>query len=105
VEWDDTPVPSQEAGERNFSLKLGIGYSQKQRQGPKRWQLRDEVVYDGVEEPENFAERFCARMEESFQVEAAKHVVVKGDGVEWICEGAAQVFPRHVFQLDRWPVG
>lgn len=44
-------------------------------------------------------------MEESFQVEAAKHVVVKGDGVEWICEGAAQVFPRHVFQLDRWPVG
>lgn len=60
------------------------------------------MVYGGVEEPEKFAERFYARMEESLQVEQAAHVVVKGDGAEWICQGAAQVFPRHVFQLDRW---
>lgn len=32
------------------------------------------------------------------------HVVVKGDGAEWIRQGAEQVFPRHVFQLDRWPL-
>ncbi len=101
VEWDDTPVRSQEAGERNFSLKLGIGYSQKQRQGPKRWKLSDKLVYGGVEKPENFAERFYARMESCFQVEQAQHVVVKGDGAEWICQGAAQVFPGHMFQLDR----
>ena len=29
-------------------------------------------------------------------------MVVKGDGAEGICQGAAQVFPGHVFQLDRW---
>jgi len=102
AEWDDTMLRSQQAGERQFAMKLGIGYSQKERQGPKRWKLADKVVYGGVEEPENFAERFYARMESCFQVEQAQHVVVKGDGAEWICQGAAQVFPRPVFQLDRW---
>lgn len=102
VEWDDTMVRSQEAGERQFAMKLGIGYSQKQRQGAKRWKLADKVAYGGVEEPEVFAGRFYLRMEDRLQVERAKHVVVKGDGAEWICQGAAQVFPGHVFQLDRW---
>lgn len=59
-------------------------------------------MYGAVEEPEVFAGRFYVRMEDRFQVERAKQVVVKGDGAEWICQGAAQVFPRHVFQLDRW---
>lgn len=27
---------------------------------------------------------------------------MKGDGAEWIAQGAAQVFPGHVYQLDRW---
>jgi hypothetical protein len=102
AEWDETMLRSQEKGEEKFAVKLGIGYSQKQREGPKRWKLVDKVVYGGVEEPENFAERFYARAEGSFQVEEAQHVVVKGDGAEWICQGAAQVFPGHVFQLDRW---
>jgi hypothetical protein len=102
VEWDDTMVRSQQAGERQFAMKLGIGYSEKQRQGPKRWELTDKVVYGGVEGPEEFAERFSARMEGSFPVQQARHVVVKGDGAEWICQAAAQVFPGHVFQLDRW---
>jgi len=102
AEWDDTMLRSQQAGERQFAMKLGIGYSQKERQGPKRWKLADKAVYGGVEEPENFAERFYARMESCFQVEQAQPVVVKGDGAEWICQGAAQVFPQHVFQLDRW---
>ena len=102
VEWDDTMVRSQEAGERQFAVKLGIGYSQKERQGPKRWGLADKVVYGGVEEPEVFAGRFYVRMQDRFQVEGAKQVVVKGDGAEWICQGAAQVFPGPVLQLDRW---
>ena len=82
-------------------MKPEIGYSQKQRQGPQRWKLTDKVVYGGVEEPENFAARFSARREESLRVEEAEHVLVKGDGAEWICQGAAQVFPGPVFQLDR----
>jgi hypothetical protein len=102
AEWDDTMVNSQEHGETHFAIKLGIGYSHKEREGPKRWKLSDKVVYGGVEEPEAFAERFYQRMQEGLQVERAMHVVVKGDGAEWICQGAAQVFPRHVFQLDRW---
>ena len=102
AEWDDTLVRSQEKGEAHFSMKLGIGYSQKERQGPQRWKLADKVAYGGVEEPQEFAERFYVRMEGALQVERAEHVVVKGDGAEWICQGAAQVFPKHVFQLDRW---
>ena len=35
-------------------------------------------------------------------MERAQHALVKGDGPEWICQGAAQVFPPHVLQLDRW---
>jgi hypothetical protein len=95
-------VRSQEKGEEHFAMKLGIGYSQKERQGPKRWTLTDKVVHGGVEETEEFAERFYMRMEAALGVERAQHVVVKGDGAEWICQGAAQVFPGHVFQLDRW---
>lgn len=102
AEWDDTMVRSQEKDERQFAVKLGIGYSRKQQVGRKRWKLMDKVVYGGVEEPEAFAGRFYRRMEGSFEVEQAGHVLVKGDGAEWICQGAAQVFPRHVFQLDRW---
>lgn len=85
-------------------MKLGIGYSQKKREGPKRWRLVDKVVYGGVEEPEDLAGRFYRRMEGSFQVEEVQRVVVKGDGAEWIGQGAAEVFPGHVFQLDRWHV-
>lgn len=100
VEWDDPRVRSQEAGERQFAMKLGSGYSQKERQGPKRWKLTDKGAYGGVEEPEVFAGRFYVRREDRFQVERAPPVVVKGDGAEWICQGAAQVFPRPVFQLS-----
>lgn len=71
VEWDDTPVRSQQKGERRFSIKLGIGYSQKQRVGPKRWKLADKMIYGGVEEPERFAERFSVRMEQCFGVQRA----------------------------------
>jgi hypothetical protein len=102
VEWDETMVRSQEKGEEKFAMKLGLGYSRKERQGPQRWALTDKLVYGGVEEPEEFAERFYTRMEGRFRVEHAQHVVVKGDGAEWIAQGAAQVFPGHVFQLDRW---
>lgn len=102
AEWDETMVRSQEQGERQFAVKLGLGYSQKRRVGPKRWELADKLLYGGVEEPEEFAERFWVRMEGAFEVERAEHVLVKGDGAEWICQGAAQVFPGHVFQLDRW---
>jgi hypothetical protein len=102
AEWDETLVRSQEQGEAHFAMKLGIGYSQKERQGPKRWRLTDKVAYGGVEEPQVFAGRFYVRVADRFQVERAAHVLVKGDGAEWICQGAAQVFPRHVFQLDRW---
>jgi Uncharacterised protein family (UPF0236) len=104
VEWDETMLRSQEKGEEKFAVKLGIGYSQKRRVGPKRWALTDKVVYGGVEEPEAFAEHFSARMEGSFQVEQVQRVLVKGDGAEWISQGAAAVFPGHVFQLDRWHV-
>ena len=104
VEWDETMVGSQEKGEEKFAMKLGIGYSQKRRVGPKRWALTDKVVYGGVEEPEDFAERFYTRMAGSFRVEEVQRVVVKGDGAEWIAQGAAQVFPGHMFQLDRWHV-
>jgi len=44
VEWDLTVVRSQERGERQLGVKLGIGYSQKRQVGPKRWQLSDKVV-------------------------------------------------------------
>ena len=36
------------------------------------------------------------------RVRAARHVLVKGDGAEWMRQGAEQVFPGHVFQLDCW---
>ena len=102
VEWDDTPLHSQEPDRQPVAVKLGIGYSQKQRVGPQRWALTDKLVYGGVEEPALFAERFWVRMQGRFQVMQAQHVLVKGDGAEWIHQGAEQVFPGHVFQLDRW---
>ncbi len=102
VEWDETLVRSQERGERQLGMKLGIGYSQKRQVGPKRWELADKVIYGGVEEAEVFAERFYQRMGSRFQLSGVAHLVVKGDGAEWICQGADQVFPGHVFQLDRW---
>ena len=71
AEGDDTLVRSQAKGEAHFAMKLGIGYSQKQRPGPQRWKLTDKVVYGGVEEPENFAARFSVRREESSSLSLA----------------------------------
>ena len=102
AELDDTMVRSQEPNARQFALKLGIAYSQKQRVGRERWKLADKVVYGGEEEAEEFAERFYGRVAGALGVATARHVLVKGDGAEWICQAAEQVFPGHVFQLDRW---
>src|SRR5712692_9037060 len=38
----------------------------------------------------------------AFAGERAGHVLVKGDGAEWIHQLAEHMFPGHVFQLDRW---
>ena len=57
AEGDETLVRSQEKGEEHFAMKLGIGYRQKERQGPQPWKLADKVAYGGVEEPEVFAGR------------------------------------------------
>ena len=62
--------------------------------------MSDKLAYGGVEEPEDFAERFSVRMEAALGVERAKHMLVKGDGAEWICQGAAHVFPGHVPDLQ-----
>lgn len=103
AEIDDTPIRSQQAGEEKIYLKLGIAYSQKQRVGKQdRWELTDKLVYGGAESPEEFAERFYMRVEQELAVERARHVLVKGDGAEWIHQLAEHVFPGHVFQLDRW---
>ncbi len=102
VEWDETVLRSHERGERQSGMKLGIGYSQERQVGPKCWKLTDQVGYGGVEEAETFAERFYDRMGGCFQLSGVAHLVVKGDGAEWICQGADQVFPGYVFQLDRW---
>lgn len=102
AELDDTMVRSQEPQERQFALKLGIAYSRKQRVGRERWKLADKVVYGGEEAPEKFAERFYAQVAGPLGVAVAAHVLVKGDGAEWIHQVAEQVFPGHVFQLDRW---
>ncbi len=103
AEIDDTPVRSQQPGEEKLFLKLGIAYSQKRRVGTqKRWELSDKLVYGGVESAEEFGERFYGRVEQEFAVERARHVLVKGDGAEWIHQLAEHIFPGHVFQLDRW---
>jgi hypothetical protein len=101
-ELDDTLLRSQEPEGEKFALKLGIAYSRKRPLGPQRRVLADKVVYGGEEDPETFAERFYARVEGPLGVEGARHVLVKGDGAEWIHQVAEQVFPGHVFQLDRW---
>jgi len=103
AEIDDTPVRSQQPGESKIFLKLGIAYSEKRRIGRQdRWELADKLVYGGAEPPEEFAERFYARVAPELDIEQARHVLVKGDGAEWIHQVAEHIFPRHVFQLDRW---
>ena len=63
--------------------------------------LTDKLVDGGVEEPALLAERFWVRMEGRFQVMQAQHVLGKGDGAEWIHQGAEQVFPGPGFPLAR----
>ena len=102
AEIDDTPVRRQQPGEEKLFLRLGIAYSQKQRVGKQtRWELSDKLVYSGVESAEEFGEHSDVRVEHEFAVERARHVLVKGDGAEWIPQLAEHMFPRHVFQLDR----
>lgn len=106
VEVDGTTVSSQEEGEEQFEMKLGVMYSGKELESKKakhkRYRLKEKVLYGGVEGAEEFGEKLFLAGEERLSLSLARHILGIGDGATWIPDLVGGEVFKGVYQLDWW---
>lgn len=106
VEVDGTTLSSQEDGEEQFEMKLGVMYSGKEleskRAKRKRYRLKEKVLYGGVEGAEDFGEKLFLAGEERLSLSLARHILGIGDGATWIPDLVGGEPFKGVYQLDWW---
>jgi len=106
VEVDGTTLSSQEEGEEQFEMKLGVMYSGKElesrRAKRKRYRLKEKVLYGGVEGAEEFGEKLFLAGEGRLSLSLAQHILGIGDGASWIPDLVGGETFKGVYQLDWW---
>jgi hypothetical protein len=106
AEVDGTFIKAQREGVPAFEVRLGLLYSGKTRESPsakyRRYRLQERVRYGGVESAEAFGERFFLAGEASLALTRAHHLLVVGDGAEWIETLAGHERWKATYQLDWW---
>lgn len=105
-ELDATMIHSQEKGERNIVVKLGVMYSGKELESDKakhkRYRLREKILYGGIEEAEEFGEKLYLKGEEKLSLSRARNMLLVGDGDLWIKGIAEDPYFMASYQLDYW---
>jgi len=66
----------------------------------KRYRLREKTLYDGIEEPEEFGEKFYLKGEEKLSLSKTRNLLVLGDGDPWIKNIAKDPYFMATYQLD-----
>ncbi|MBA7671167.1 hypothetical protein ES703_79319 [subsurface metagenome] len=106
LEVDGTMIHSQEKGEDDFKVKLGIMYSGKELESKKakhkRYRLKDKVTYGGIEGADDFGERLYIRGEEKLSLSLARNLLLISDGARWISDIAGTDYLKATYQLDWW---
>ena len=100
VEADGTYVALQREDKKRGEIKVGIAYEGWQAIGKDRYQLKGKMVYTGMMGGVDFWERFSLFLHKGHRIGRVDHVIVGGDGAEWVKEGARVLGGR--YQLDRF---
>lgn len=106
TEVDGTFVKAQREGAPNFEVRLGVLFSGKEQESAtakhQRYRLKERVLYGGVEPAEAFGERLFLAGEAKLGLSHAQHLLLVGDGAEWIEALAGHRRWQATYQLDWW---
>jgi len=108
TEVDGTFIKAQREGNPSFEVRLGVLFSGKELESRtakhKRYRLKERVLYGGVEPAEAFGERLYLAGEAKLGISHAGHLLLVGDGAEWIEALAGHRRWRATYQLDWWHI-
>ena len=108
TEVDGTFIKAQREGVPSFEVRLGVLFSGKELESAtarhKRYRLTERVLYGGVEPAEVFGERLFLAGEARLGISHAQHLLLVGDGAEWIEALAGHRRWQATYQLDWWHV-
>ncbi len=106
AEVDGTFLPAQREEAPEFEVRLGVLTSGKALESltakHHRYRLLERVRYAGVETAQDFGERLFLSGEAQLGLSRAKHLLLVGDGAEWIEVLAGQKRWQATYQLDWW---
>jgi len=106
TEVDGTFLRAQREERPEFEVRLGVLFSGKERESAtakhRRYRLRERVCYGGVEPALAFGERLFLAGEKRLGLSRAQHLLLVGDGAEWIEALAGHARWRATYQLDWW---
>ena len=106
AEVDGTFVKAQREGTPAFEVRMGLLYTGRRLQSATarypRYCLQERLRYGGVEPAEVFGERLFLAGEAALALSRAQHLLVVGDGAEWIEALAGHERWKATYQLDWW---
>ncbi len=106
AEVDGTFLRSQREAGRKFEVRLGVLTTGKVLESRtakhKRYRLLERVRYGGVETAHDFGERLFLKGEAQLALSRARHLLLVGDGADWIEALAGHDRWRATYQLDWW---
>jgi hypothetical protein len=106
AEVDGTFLRAQREQAPQFEVRLGVLTTGKALVSPtakhRRYRLLERLRYVGVETAQNFGERFFLAGERRLGLSHAQHLLLVGDGADWIEALAGHDRWRATYQLDWW---
>lgn len=106
TEVDGTFIKAQKEEFPSFEVRMGVFFSGKERESAtakhKRYRLKERVLYGGVETAAVFGERLFLAGEARLGLSHAEHLLLVGDGAEWIEALAGHRRWQATYQLDWW---
>jgi hypothetical protein len=106
TEVDGTFLRAQREDGPKFEVRLGVLTTGKSLVSPtarnRRYRLQERIRYAGVETAQDFGERLFLKGEAHLGLSRAQHLLLVGDGADWIEALAGHDRWRATYQLDRW---
>jgi hypothetical protein len=106
AEVDGTFLRAQREEGDKFEVRLGVLTTGKELESitakNRRYRLQERVRYGGVETAADFGERLFLKGEARLGLSRAQHLLLVGDGAEWIEALAGHDRWRATYQIDWW---
>lgn len=106
TEVDGTFLRAQREESDRFEVRLGVLTTGKslvsQTARNRRYRLEERVRYGGVETAQDFGERLFLKGEAQLGLSRARHLLLVGDGADWVEALAGHDHWRATYQLDWW---